>query len=131
MIPLEILTMGASAILGGILKMLDRKADREDRLLESLKEGDTLRLQTIQPGVMWTRRLIALTVVMAVMVLPKLAALYGLPVVYGSEQSSSLLWGLFESGPFVEWYSVGGMPITPMDTHSLAAIIGLYFGGRR
>lgn len=129
MIPLEIITMGASAVIGGVLKMMDRKAAREDRLLSALKEGDQLRMN-VPEGMMLTRRFIAITIVMAVMVLPKVAALFGSPVVYGSEVSSSFLWGMFGTAPFIEWYTVGGMPITPMDTHSLAAVIGLYFGRR-
>jgi len=131
MIPLELLTMGASAVVGGVLKIMDRKADREDRLLDKVQGERKAIRSTVNPQLQWTRRTIALTVVFAVMVLPKLAALAGYPVYFGIQQQSSFLWGLFQSGAGIELYRVGGMPILPLDTHTLAAVIGLYFGGGR
>jgi len=130
MIPFEVLTMLGSAMVGGVLKIMDQKAEREARMLDAMHKSDAVRIQDTNPHMQWTRRTIALTVVFAVMVLPKLGALAGLPVVYGGASESSWLWGLFGSSTTV-WYTVGGMPITPSDTHALAAVIGLYFGGRR
>ncbi len=129
MIPLELLTMGGGAVLGAVLKAMQRKADRDDRVMEMVKgERQEVRANT-NPHFQWTRRSIALTVVFAVMVLPKLAALAGYPVYYGESQVTSYFWGLFSSGAGVELYRVGGMPILPFDTHTLAAVVGLYFGG--
>lgn len=130
MIPLELLTMGASALVGGVLKAMDRKADREDRLLDKVREDQQTNRANTNPQYQWTRRTIALTVTYAVMVLPKLAALAGYEVSYGVVESSSFFWGLVGSS-MTEWYTVGGMPITPLDTHAFSAIIGLYFGAGR
>jgi len=130
--PTELLTMGGSALVGAVLKAFDRKADREEKMLGLIHEGDKDRLENGNVHVQWTRRIIALSVVAAVMILPKVAALWGYPVEYGSMQEHSLLWGLFGSNPqSIVWYSVGGMPITPVDTHALMAVVGLYFGGKR
>jgi len=131
MIPLELLTMGASALVGGVLKSLDRKADRDDRLLDKVREDHQSNRAVTNPHYQWTRRTIALTVTYSVMVLPKLAALAGYPVVYGSLEHSSYLWGLFSSGSELALYTVAGVPIFPFDTHTMAAIVGLYFGGRK
>ena len=129
MIPLELLTMGASALVGGVLKAMDRKSDREDRLLDKVNEDRVSNRAVVNPQYQWTRRTIALTVTFAVMVLPKLAALAGYPVSYGAVESTSYLWGLLGHS-VTAWYTVGGMPITPLDTHAFSAIIGLYFGGK-
>ena len=120
--------MGGSALIGGVLKAMDRKADRDAAILAAANKDVAARVVAGTPQFQWTRRTIALTVTFSVMVLPKLAALAGYPVVYGSQESSSFLWGLFSSAQAIEWYTIGGMPITPLDTHSFAAIIGLYFG---
>lgn len=131
-IPLEILTMGSSAVLGGFLKAMDRRAERDLRLVDALNKDARERLiQDVPQSIQWTRRAMALIIVLSVMVLPKIAALMGYEVNYGTAGEQSLLWGLFGSSPHVEWYIAGGVPITPMDTHSLAAVVGLYFGGRR
>lgn len=129
MIPLELLTMGASALVGGVLKAMDRKADREDRLLDKVNEDRVSNRAVVNPQYQWTRRTIALTVTFAVMVLPKLAALAGYDVSYGAVEDTSYLWGLVGHS-VTAWYTVGGMPITPLDTHAFSAIIGLYFGGK-
>ena len=129
MIPLELLTMGASAIIGAVLKAMDRKADRDDRLLEHVNADRQSNRAIVNPQFQWTRRTIALTVTFAVMVLPKLAALAGYPVSYGTVQDTSYLWGLVGHS-VTAWYTIGGMPITPLDTHAFSAIIGLYFGGK-
>lgn len=123
--------MGASALVGGVLKSLDRKADREDRLLDKVREDQQSNRANTNQHYQWTRRTIALTVTFAVMVLPKLAALAGYPVSYGTVEHSSYLWGLLGSSASTVWYTVGGMPVTPLDTHAFSAIIGLYFGAGR
>jgi len=127
-IPLEMLTMGGSALIGGVLKAMDKKADRDAQMLALANKDVASRVVAGTPEFQWTRRTIALTVTFSVMVLPKLAVLAGFPVVYGSQESSSYLWGLFSSSSGVAWYTIAGMPITPLDTHSFAAIVGLYFG---
>ena len=130
MFPLEIVTMLGSAIVGGVLKIMDRKSDREDKMLAALYTGDQLRMDAPAP-VQWTRRLIALIIVVSVMVLPKLAYMLGFDIAYGTQSSTSFLWGLFGTGPGTVFDGTNGLPITPADTHSLAAVVGLYFGGRK
>ena len=131
-IPLEVLTMGSSAVLGGLLKAIDRRAERDLRLVEALNKDTRERIiQDVPMTVQWTRRAMALIIVCSVMVLPKVAAMMGFEVNYGTAGSQSLLWGLIGASHKVTWYVAGGVPITPMDTHSLAAVVGLYFGGRR
>jgi len=127
-IPLEVLTMGASSVIGGILKIMDAKSQATDRMLAALNKDAHDRASLGTPSYQFTRRTIALTVTFAVILLPKLAALGGLPVTYGSTEEVSYLWGLFGNSASTVWYTVGGMPITPLDTHAFAAIIGLYFG---
>lgn len=127
-IPLEVLTMGASALIGGVLKALDAKAKAQRDMLSALNQNALARSNAGSASYQFTRRTIALTVTFAVILLPKLAALAGMPVTYGSMEEVSYLWGLFGNSGGLVWYTVGGIPITPLDTHAFASIIGLYFG---
>lgn len=132
MFPLEIVTMLGGAIVGGVLKIMDKKGEREDKMLAAMTTHDQqLMSASVPESVQWTRRLIALTIVVSVMVLPKLAYMMGFDVAYGTQSSTSFLWGLFGTGPGTVFDGTNGLPITPADTHSLAAVVGLYFGGRR
>lgn len=120
--------MGASSVVGGILKIMDAKAAAQEKLFAALNKDSYERASLGTEGYRFTRRTIALTVTFAVILLPKLAALAGLPVTYGSTEEVSYLWGLFGNSASTVWYTVGGIPITPLDTHGFAAIVGLYFG---
>lgn len=84
-------------------------------------------------GFQWTRRAIALTAVFFIVAFPKMVAVF-MPetaVFYGySEMGKGFLF--FGSGSGAErivWEQMRGLVITPLDTHLLAAIVGLYFGG--
>jgi len=128
-IPLEMLTMGVSTVAGMLGKYFETKAQASRDMLAALRKDALDRANTGSESYKFTRRTIALTTVFAVVVLPKLAALGGAPVVvFTSGQEVSYLWGLFSSSAGTVLYTVAGVPITPLDTHMVAAITGLYFG---
>lgn len=128
-IPLEMLTMGASTAIGMIGKMMDAKAKAQQTMMDSLNANAVARQNAGTPTFQFTRRTIALTVIFSVVLLPKLAALGGAPVVvFTSGSEVSYLWGLFSSSAGTVLFTVAGVPITPLDTHLAAAVAGLYFG---
>jgi hypothetical protein len=140
MIPLELVTMLGSTLLGGVMQIwsqsLKAKQQAQAALMERAglaAEHRTQLLNNSNPSVMWTRRVIALSVVFSVMVLPKVAVLLfpTLPVSYGwTTTAEGFLWGIFGSGQeILQWHEVRGIAITPLDTHFTASIAGLYFGG--
>lgn len=129
MIPIELLTLGGSTVLSAILKIMAERSRAMSQLMTQRHEQTVELASAGTEGYRWTRRTIAVLVVVSVIVLPKLAALFGVPVVYGSTEAGvSLLWGLFGTGSTVEWYSIVGVPITPLDVHIGLAVAGLYFG---
>ena len=81
-------------------------------------------------GFAWTRRIIALTAVFFIIAYPKLV-----PVFF--DTSVFLTWTeftrgfffLIESKEIVMDKEFFGVVITPLDTHLMSAIVGLYFGG--
>ena len=128
-IPTEVLTMLASTLLAGGLKIFEAKAAATRAMLEALNANAVVRSNAGSTGFQFTRRMIALMVVGSVIVLPKLAALWGVPVsIPAQPHSLGLLWGLFSSVSSEVYVTVAGLPITTLDTHMCAAITGLYFG---
>jgi hypothetical protein len=81
----------------------------------------------------WTRRLIALSAVFSIIVLPKLVAVWypEVSVFVGyTEVQSNFFTSFFggEGTEIIKWQMAQGFVITPLDTHIVSAIVGLYFG---
>ncbi|PJA44672.1 MAG: hypothetical protein CO175_01875 [Verrucomicrobia bacterium CG_4_9_14_3_um_filter_43_20] len=83
------------------------------------------------PAFQWTRRLIALSAVFSIVVFPKLVAVFlpEIPIHLGYPQLSGGFLFFFCDIEKIKWVELSGLVITPIDTHLVAAIIGLYFGG--
>lgn len=109
---------------------------RQERLFSMQMMGNhPTPVQTVRAyesrGFQWTRRLIALTAIFSVIVFPKIVAVFmpELAVHIGYPQESSGFLFLFSSVAKIKWVTLHGLVITPLDTHLLSAIVGLYFGG--
>ena len=81
--PFEIITMLGSTVLGGVMSIWadSRKAKAEEQQL--LITRGKFQLQAVEAarnvkdkGFQWTRRIIALTAVFSIVVLPKLVAVF-------------------------------------------------------
>jgi hypothetical protein len=136
-IPLETVTLLGSSILGTVSKLvaiaMSAAHEREIMKLQAMSAGAKIVDQArryANPHFQWTRRVIALMAVFSIIVLPKLAAIYvpWIDISYGYQQATKSLFGLGGTTQLL-WQTVHGLTITPLDTHMLAAIIGLYFGG--
>jgi hypothetical protein len=106
-------------------KMLLVRADKQAKLFKEAREYEN-------PGFQWTRRIIALTAVFAIVLFPKL-----LPLL---QPDASVIVGYLEFKPgflfipekeIMKWITLSSnsLVITPLDTNLVSAIIGLYFGG--
>ena len=136
--PFEIITMLASTVLGGVMSVWSesRKAKAEaQKLLITRGEFEMKSRKAARDvkdkGFQWTRRIIALTSVFAIVLLPKLVAVYypdvDVTVGYTNFQPGFLF---FKEGRDVfEWITFQGLVITQLDTNLVSAIIGMYFGG--
>lgn len=83
-----------------------------------------------EPGFSFTRRTIALASIASVIVLPILGSIFypNLPISYGFAESIGGF--LFFSDPTdtLVWTTGTGIVITPMHSHLVYAIAGMYFG---
>jgi hypothetical protein len=106
-------------------KMLLQRADVQQKGFKEAREYENV-------GFQWTRRIIALIAVFAIVLLPKLMPLISPDI--------SVIVGYLEFKPgflflpekeIMKWVTLSSnsLVITPLDTNLVAAIIGLYFGG--
>ena len=140
MFPLEIVTMGASVLLSFAIKFFTQKSEnKRERDMATLRAMNS-NAQHVKDareydnkGFQWTRRIIALSVVFSVIVLPKVLVLTGIytgPYSFGWTELEGGFLFFTDAKEVFQWKTlVNGLVITPLDTHTVSAIIGLYFGG--
>lgn len=135
-IPIEVLTMGASALGGFIMKQqAEARKERHEERKWALKQHESAEQSRERAagltGGKWIRRILVGAFVLGVIFLPfALAFFQDIPVVVQySETSGGWLWGLF--GPEYKeqvFETVHGFWISPEVRHGVMAIIGFYFG---
>jgi hypothetical protein len=136
--PFEIITMLGSTLLSSVLSIWSqsRKAKAEEqKLLITRGEFEMKAVQQAREvkdkGFAWTRRIIALTAIFAIVLLPKLVAVFypTVDVTVGYTNWNPGFWFLKEGREVFEWITFQGLVITQLDTNLVSAIIGMYFGG--
>jgi len=82
------------------------------------------------PGFKFTRRLIALASVGAIIVAPILASIFlpSLPISYGFAESVGGFMFFTDPREALVWTTGTGIVIGPVHTHLVYAIAGMYFG---
>ena len=136
--PFEIITMLASTLLSSILSLWaeSRKAKQQEQMALitrgkfQLKAIDAAR-NVKNKGFQWTRRIIALTSVFAIVVFPKLVAVYypEISVTVGYTEFRPGFWFFTSDEEVFRWITFNGLVITQLDTNLVSAIIVMYFGG--
>ena len=136
-IPFELITMLGSGLLSGVMTLFSQgqkaKQDAFNRAIEGLsaqsKATDVARRYE-NKGFQVTRRIIALSAVGAIIVWPKVIAVFWpeIPVTIGYTEWNPGFLFITEGKELVKWQALKGLVITPLDTHLLSAIVGLYFG---
>ena len=132
--------MLASTLLGGFMSVWaeSRKAKAEQQKLlitrgefEMKARKQSLDYGLKAKGFAWTRRIIALTSVFAIVLLPKLVAVYypDVSVTVGYTNWNPGFLFFREGREIFEWVTFQGLVITQLDTNLVSAIIGMYFGG--
>ena len=140
-LPLELITMLGSTVLGGVMSVWGQSIKAKEAQQKMLLQRANFNAEQVNTAreagktdthFAWTRRLIALSAVFAIIVLPKLVAVWypDVSVIVGySEIQKGFLGGIFGGdSEIVKWQAARGFVITPLDTHIVSAIVGLCFG---
>ena len=136
-IPMELMTMLGSSLLGGIMSIWGQSIKAKEANNKVMMAAMTKQAAIIDkarryenPHFQWTRRIIALAAIGSVIVWPKVVAVYYpdvLVTVGWTQFNPGFLF--FEGKELVKWQEMSSLIITPLDTHLVSAIVGLYFGG--
>jgi len=104
--------------------------DRAITGLSAQSEATDLARRYENTGFQVTRRIIALSAVFAVIVWPKIVPVLfpDMTVIVGYTQWNPGFLFFTEGSEAVTWQHMRGLVLTPLDTHLLSAIVGLYFG---
>jgi len=136
-IPLELVTMLGSGLLSGVMTMWSAsqkaKQDAFQRAIDGLaaqsKATDEARRYE-NTGFQITRRVIALAAIFAIILWPKIVPVFWpeISVTVGYTSWNPGFWFFTEGKEIVKWQAMKGLILTPLDTHLVSAIVGLYFG---
>ena len=139
-LPLELITMLFSTILGGVMSIWGQSIKAREANNKMLMERANFRKKAVAEArnagkddkhFAWTRRLIALSAVFSIIVLPKIVAVWypEVSVYVGYTEATGGFWNwIFGPDEAIQWKMAQGFVITPLDTHIVSAIVGLYFG---
>ena len=138
MFPFEIITMLGSTLLSSVLSLwsqrMKAKQDEQKMLLqraEFQQQAVDAARNVENVGFQWTRRIIALSSIFAIIIFPKLVAVYypEVDVTVGYTVFNPGFLFFTEGREVFEWITFQGLVITQLDTNLVSAIIGMYFGG--
>ena len=136
-LPVEMITMLGSSLLGGFMSIWGQSIKAKQAEQKMLLARGKFQMEAIEKarvydnqGFQWTRRIIALSAVFAIIIWPKMVPVFFDTSVWitWTEISRGFLF-LIEKKEVVMDKEFFGVVITPLDTHLMAAIVGLYFGG--
>ena len=138
MIPMELISMLGSTVLGGAMSIMAQNAqaaaEKEKMLMQRAefagKQTDKARAIK-DPHTMHTRRWIALMCVFSIIVVPIIAPIFtDVNVIYQVVTEVDSGWWIFGSVYETSvWKEGNSIFITSLQSHTIFSIIGLYFGG--
>ena len=136
-LPVEMITMLGSSLLGVFMSIWGQSIKAKQAEQKMLLARGKFQMEAIEKarqydnkGFQWTRRIIALTAVFFIIAYPKLVPVFFDTSVFLTwTEFTNGFWFLIEKKEIVMDKEFFGVVITPLDTHLMSAIIGLYFGG--
>jgi hypothetical protein len=120
-----------TTLIGGIVKA---KAEQHKLMLSALNARHKVLQDVREHGqkdkhFAWTRRIIALTCVACIVVIPFVAPFLDVPVIVSHVKEGGFsIPFIWQSPDTVEWQPIYGVALAPMYLHTLAAIVSFYFG---
>jgi len=120
-----------TTLIGQIVKS---KAEQHKLMLSALNARHKVLQETREHGMKdrhfaWTRRIIALTCVGCIVVIPFVAPFVDIPVIVSHVKEGGFsIPFIWQSPDIVEWQPIQGVALAPMYLHTLAAIVSFYFG---
>tara|TARA_R100001443_G_scaffold19422_1_gene30955 strand:+ start:371 stop:802 length:432 start_codon:yes stop_codon:yes gene_type:complete len=133
----EIINLIGSSVIGGLMQVIGQRASAQQEQQKMLmmqnkfveQSRDKVRKIGDANFFSMTRRIIALTCIFSIILLPMVAGIFQVPIYIQTEITTGSDWFLFstESTQTV-WKEINGMPFLEMHKNVVISIIGLYMG---
>lgn len=127
---LEILSMLGGGVTGFVMRLVASQAEAQGRALEAMlrkQEAVDISAQAASSrGGVWVRRLIAISILFAVIIAPFLLSIYQVPLALEAEERGGLLSFIF--GKSNEYINVEGFVLLPEVRQGMLALLSFYFG---
>ena len=125
---IELLAMLGGGVAGFLMRFIAAQSEAQARSLElSIKAqgvADDSADRAALRGGTWVRRVIALSIIFAVIFAPFILSFFSVPVTVETEPEWWDFLGVFTGG----WEQVQGFIILPEVRQGMLALIGFYFG---
>ena len=137
MLTAELITTLGGSVAGFVMKLLAIRSQQNNDLMMKALDRDKVAMDATNAAAQrvsvsagrFVRRAIVLAILFAVVFIPLLAPMLGLPVVVeGEEGGTSVLWGLISEAPQKIFTEINGVLLIPELRQVLLAIVGFYFG---
>lgn len=129
-LPFELITMACSFLGGLWSKKMDNDHDFKIAALGAQREAYDEARKDQHPSTTKTRQFITISAVFAIIVWPKLVAVFWPEIPIMAAYTEMVQGFLFftDDQEVIKWQEFTGLVITPIDTHTIAAILGFYLG---
>jgi len=120
-----------TTLIGQIVKA---KAEQQKLMISALNAKHAVLQDVRKHGLKdrhfaWTRRIIALTCVACIVVIPFIAPFLDISVLVSHvEKGGFSIPFIWQSPDKIKWEAIKGVALAPMYLHTLAAIVSFYFG---
>lgn len=129
--PLELISMLGGGITGFVMRLVASQAEAQGRVLDAMLQKQeavdaSADKAAARGGGVWVRRLIAVSILFAVIVAPFIMSLIDKPLALEDESKGGLLSLLF--GSKNGYINVDGFVLLPEVRQGMLALLSFYFG---
>tara|TARA_R100001440_G_scaffold73745_1_gene98549 strand:- start:59 stop:487 length:429 start_codon:yes stop_codon:yes gene_type:complete len=132
----EILNLMGSSVLGAIMQIMGAKANAQAEMMKQLTANHKLEeisrdkvRNNKNSFFQMTRRIIVLSAVFSIIVLPMVAGVFQVPIYIQSEITTGSDWLIFDTrNTAMSWYQVNGIAILSWHKDIILSIIAMYVG---
>jgi|TARA_R100000149_G_C5875795_1_gene139594 hypothetical protein len=127
---IELLSMLGGGITGFVMRLVASQAEAQGRALDAMLQKQEMADKSAEAaagrGGVWVRRLIAVSILFAVIVAPFILSLINVPVALEKESGGSIFSLIF--GKQNGYINVDGFVLLPEVRQGMLALLSFYFG---
>jgi hypothetical protein len=127
---IELLSMLGGGITGFLMRLISSQAEAQGRALDAMLQKQEMADKSAEAaagrGGVWVRRVIAVSILFAVIVAPFILSFFQVPIALENSSSGGLFSLIF--GQNNEYINVDGFVLLPEVRQGMLALLSFYFG---